>query len=83
MMPTIGRIVHLHLPAPDQVNGADIAPAIVTRVWSRSDGLMPLINVKAFMDTPNVVNWYGSVPYREQAGENYYGATWSWPPREG
>lgn len=33
MTPTIGRIVHV-LMAPDSNNGSDVAPAVITRVWS-------------------------------------------------
>ena len=34
--PSIGRIVHV-IGGPAVSNGADVAPAIITRVWSKQD----------------------------------------------
>jgi len=42
--PSVGRIVHV-LGGPVERNGADRAPAIITRVWSDT-----LVNVTAFPD---------------------------------
>lgn len=44
MKPSIGRIVHLIGPHANS-NGAGVAPAIITRVWSDE-----MVNVTAFPD---------------------------------
>lgn len=44
MKPSIGRIVHVTGPAAS-ANGVDIAPAIITRVWSDT-----MLNVTVFPD---------------------------------
>jgi hypothetical protein len=44
MNPTIGRIMHV-IGVPATGNGTDIAPAIVTRVWSEDT-----VNVTVFPD---------------------------------
>lgn len=49
MQPSIGRIVNVFVN-PDTNNGSDIAPAIITRVWSRrADGAWT-INFRMFLD---------------------------------
>lgn len=42
--PTVGRIVHVAMD-PKRNNGSDFAPAIITRVWSRT-----CVNVTIFPD---------------------------------
>lgn len=51
MKPSVGRIVHLIGPHANS-NGADVAPAIITRVWSGT-----CVNVTVFPDcgTPHSV----------------------------
>lgn len=51
MTPTVGRIVHV-LADPKTNNGADVAPAIITRVWSES-----MINVRVLLDGPDAPWW--------------------------
>jgi hypothetical protein len=46
--PSLGRIV-LTPADPATNNGADVAPAVVTRVWSDT-----MINVRVLLDTPEV-----------------------------
>jgi hypothetical protein len=53
--PTVGRIVHV-LMDPRENNGADVAPAIITRVWAHEslDSLgLPRysVNVRVLSDT--------------------------------
>lgn len=45
--PSVGRIVHL-IGIHANSNGADVAPAIITRVWSDT-----MVNVTAFPDSGN------------------------------
>ena len=48
--PTVGRIVHV-LVDPKHNNGADVAPAIITRAWGPE-----AVNVRVLHDGPNVVD---------------------------
>ena len=48
MKPTIGRIVHVPVD-PRVNNGADTAPAVITRVWSDT-----CVNLRIFHDGPSV-----------------------------
>ena len=48
MKPTIGRIVHV-LVDPRHNNGSDVAPAVITRVWSDT-----CVNLRVLHDGPSV-----------------------------
>ena len=48
MKPTVGRIVHV-IVDPKQNNGSDIAPAVITRVWSDE-----CVNIRILHDGPSV-----------------------------
>jgi hypothetical protein len=47
--PTVGRIV-LAVGFKAQANGTDVAPAIITRVWSQRDDGAWCVNAKLFRD---------------------------------
>lgn len=68
--PTVGRIVH-YRPIADEFknNEADLAPAIVVRVWGPDT-----VNLRIFTDGGEVI-WKTSVVQGDGAGQ------WSWPPR--
>lgn len=78
MKPSLGRIVLTPVP-PETNNGADIAPAIITRVWNDTR-----VNVRVLHDSENV-SWKTSVKLCETEGEarspDAYGHTAYWPPR--
>ncbi|MFJ9374445.1 hypothetical protein [Streptomyces sp. NPDC101455] len=56
--PAIGRIVHITMD-PAWNNGADVAPAIITRVWNDA-----CVNLRVLADSQNV-EWKTSVPLFE------------------
>ena len=84
MTPSVGRIVHT-LVDPTHNNGADIAPAIVTRVWSDT-----CVNLRVFYDGAQV-DWVTSATLHadeETARERVVPGTSPgrghqafWPPR--
>lgn len=59
--PSVGRIVRAIVP-PSQNNGSDVAPAIITRVWSSTsvnvdnDTAIPVhvVNLRIFYDSPEI-----------------------------
>ena len=53
--PALGRMVHVFVD-PARNNGADVAPAVITRVWSDES-----INLKVLLDSPDDVIWFPSV----------------------
>lgn len=69
--PTAGQIVHVFAD-PAQNNGADISPAIITRAWDHTPGLVPSINVRVFADGPDA-RWVTSIPLYEtrEAAQEY------------
>lgn len=81
--PAAGRIVHV-LADPNQNNGADVAPAIITRVWSED-----MVNVRVLGDNAGPPEWKTSIKVYETreeaaasntaAGAVPYAAFW--PPR--
>jgi hypothetical protein len=82
--PSIGRIVLVPMDPRDN-NGADRAPAVITRVWSDTT-----INVKVLSDATGSVEWRTSVGLvdelpdfalatEEQPGSSMH--VWAWPPR--
>lgn len=69
-IPAVGRIVHV-IVDPRQNNGSDVAPAVITRVWSDI-----CVNVRVLFDGPhaqvddNRQHWQTSImlyPDREAA----------------
>lgn len=81
MTPSIGRIVHVPMD-PATNNGANVAPAVVTRVWNEN-----LINVRILGDG-HAIDWRTSVAYIESLDlvgglDPLQLHVWSWPPREG
>ena len=80
--PSLGRVV-LVLVNPITNNGADAAPATVTRVWEqRPDGAW-LVNLKAHLDSPTSSKWFTSVALfdTEKAARAHDGEAAYWPPR--
>jgi len=75
--PSVGCIVLVPIE-PEMNNGSDVAPAIITRVWSDTT-----VNVRVLADSQNPPLWRTSATYtedlatREQTHVNY----WTWPPR--
>lgn len=86
--PTVGRIV-LGLVDPDTNNGADIAPAIITRVWSESASGRWTVNLRELRDQPpSAAEWRTSVylhadeeTARTEAAGNLASKHYFWPPR--
>jgi methionine-rich copper-binding protein CopC len=75
--PSIAHMVIVPMD-PNRNNGADEAPAIITRVFSDT-----LINVKILSDGPEGPEWRTSVALLEQKPERIVGTghfAW-WPPR--
>lgn len=80
--PSLGRVV-LVLVNPITNNGADAAPATVTRVWEqRVDGSWT-VNLKANLDSPTSSKWCTSVSLfdTEEAARAHDGEAAYWPPR--
>lgn len=75
--PSLGRIVLVPIE-PEMNNGATVAPAIITRVWSDTT-----VNLRVLADSHNPPLWRTSSTYtddldqRDQTHVNY----WTWPPR--
>lgn len=84
-LPSVGRIVLYALEGKDR-NGQpfrETRPAIVVRVWERTDGEMPLVQLQVFVDGTNDgyaeglnVAWATSVSYDEAGAPG----TWRWMP---
>ena len=74
MKPSLGRIV-LAPVDPAQNNGADVAPAVITRVWSDE-----IVNVRVLLDSDAVL-WKTSVALcaDEEAAKGLHAVYW--PPR--
>lgn len=75
MKPSIGRIVHVFAD-PKNNNGADEAPAVITRVWGDH-----CINVKVLRDGPDT-DWMTSLSLydtREEAQAAHDEMVASWP----
>ncbi len=87
-IPTVGRIVLV--PVETRVSYGDgegpkpgpivVRPAIVVRVFERTDGEMSLINVRVFTDGANdnlLSDWGTSLHYSQ---EDHRVGTWHWMP---
>lgn len=81
MTPTIGRIVHVPIEAlkatalTHENNGADFAPAMITRVWSPA-----MVNVRVLLDGREIP-WLTSITLYDdratyEASSNAYGCYW-------
>jgi hypothetical protein len=57
--PSVGRIVHVFAD-PRHNNGADVAPAVITRVWLEDEP--PTVNVRVLLDGEGAPPWLTSVP---------------------
>lgn len=79
MTPTIGRVVHV-LGGVAVSNGANVAPAIITRVWEQANGTY-LINCTVFPDAspPRAATSVKLVKNHTEAKEHGHAAFW--PPR--
>lgn len=73
MKPSIGRIVIVAVD-PAANNGADEAPAVITRVWNDT-----LVNVKVLNDG-SMNEWKTSVTLHAEKSDNPAHTAW-WPPR--
>jgi len=86
--PAVGRIVHVFVE-PALNNHADVAPAIITRVWSDE-----LVNLRVLVDGKSDALWYTSVAlfadrespeqttnYRIASDGAHVPAAAFWPPR--
>ncbi|MEU9380014.1 hypothetical protein AB0D38_02940 [Streptomyces sp. NPDC048279] len=72
--PSLGRVVLV--PADPAVNnGADTAPAIITRVWNDD-----VVNVRVLLDS-DAIQWRTSVKYVNDLGGLAHTHAWTWPPR--
>ncbi|MET7982536.1 hypothetical protein [Streptomyces sp. NPDC005281] len=72
--PALGQIVLV--PADPAVNnGADTAPAIITRVWNDR-----IVNVRVLLDS-DAIQWRTSVTYADSLDDIEYTHAWTWPPQ--
>lgn len=84
--PALGRIVHVFVD-PARNNGADVAPAMITRVWNEEG-----VNIRVMLDGPDTP-WLTSVQvcddresaekvtaYRVADDGRRYPAAAFWPP---
>jgi hypothetical protein len=61
---------------PATNNGATVAPAVITRVWSETT-----VNVRVLHDSESIT-WRTSVVYRDNLdGIEGTPAVWTWPER--
>jgi hypothetical protein len=77
--PSMGRIVLVSID-PSLNNGADVAPAVICRIWSDTT-----INVRVLGDGP-AIEWRTSLTYSPELGAPDLAAAnamgrWTWPPR--
>jgi hypothetical protein len=90
--PSLGRIVHTFVD-PKTSNGAEIAPAIITRVWDvGTDDRLPYVNIRAMLDSDTPPWWKTSIriyPDEQAARDATQGVSHPaggihaafWPPR--
>jgi hypothetical protein len=79
--PSLCRMV-IAIVDPANNNGADVAPAVITRVWGQQPDGAWTVNVQVFNDSP-VSEWKTSIVLfdtEEQAREHGTHAAF-WPPR--
>lgn len=78
MTPSLARWVLTRVD-PMENNGSDVAPAIITRVWSDS-----LVNIRVMLDSAASPLWKTSVALfdtEEDAAREFTGHYAWWPPR--
>lgn len=76
--PSIGRIVLVDAN-PAMNNGANIAAAVITRVWSDT-----VINVRVLLDSENSPLWRTSLTHADDLDsldDDTRTSRWMWPPR--
>ncbi|MER5601526.1 hypothetical protein [Streptomyces sp. NPDC002265] len=74
--PSVGRIVHVPMD-PATNNGADAAPAVITRVWNDTT-----VNVRILADAaPAKSDWRTSLVLVESLSEGVGLCRWAWPER--
>lgn len=78
MKPSLGRIVLVAVD-PAQNNGSDVAPAVVTRVFSGDEVSGWVINVRVLLDGTDVP-WRTSQRLIDEPDAPRVGIAW-WPPR--
>lgn len=77
--PSVGRIVHVHMPVPGTNETGEACAAIVTKVWHNTDPAAPrMINAHVFQPGGHG-SPMTSIQHRSATGPaNTY---WTWPPR--
>jgi hypothetical protein len=74
--PSVGRIVHVPMD-PATNNGADFAPAVITRVWNDTT-----VNVRVLADAyPSNADWRTSLAFVDTLAEGDALCRWTWPGR--
>lgn len=74
--PSVGRIVRVPMD-PTTNNGADEAPAVITRVWNDTT-----VNVRILADAaPKAEDWRTSLVLVESFDEGAGLCRWTWPGR--
>lgn len=77
MKPSLGRVVLVPMD-PTTNNGSDVAPAVITRVWTDT-----MINVKILTDSAGDL-WRTSLTLHAEKPDEIPGlCTAWWPPRVG
>lgn len=84
MAASIGRIVHVLVAPSQDTNGAEIAPAIITRVWSET-AEKAIVNYRILLDGRDTV-WVTSADlYADEQAARAANAPSEraafWPPR--
>jgi hypothetical protein len=74
--PSVGRIVHVPVE-PSTSNGADVAPAVITRVWNDTT-----VNVRVLADAPpSATDWRTSLVLVDDLDDGEGLCRWIWPGR--
>lgn len=80
--PSVGRIVHAVLAS--KVNGTDIAPAVITRVWEQNDDGSWNVNITTFPDaSQHFLVMSSSRLFADEDGARAHLPSFAafWPPR--
>lgn len=80
--PSLGRVV-IAKAEPTQNNGADRAPAVITRVWGEHPQGGWTVNLRVTLDAFTMPTWLTSVRLFDTEDEAlaYQGPAAYWPPR--
>lgn len=74
--PSVGRIVHVPVD-PATTNGADVAPAVITRVWNER-----VVNVRILADArASADEWRTSLTFVDSIDDGEGLCRWTWPAR--